>query len=44
MKKEFRLVFIFLLQNFYLNVYSETIYSNKNINYVDNNLEKKYFL
>ena len=43
MRKEFRLFFIFLLQNLYLNVCSETIYSNKNINYVDNNLGKKIF-
>ena len=43
MKKKFRLVFIFLLQNFCLNIYSETINPNKNINFIDNNLEKKIF-
>ena len=43
MKKKCRLVFILLLQNFYLNIYSETLNINKNINDVDKNLEKKRF-
>tara|TARA_Y100000589_G_scaffold318986_1_gene347049 strand:- start:14 stop:997 length:984 start_codon:yes stop_codon:yes gene_type:complete len=43
MKKKYRLIFILLLQSFYLNIYCETIKSNKNINLVDNNSEKKVF-
>ena len=43
MKKKCGLFFILLLQNSYLNIYSETINPNKNINSVDIKLDKKVF-
>ena len=43
MKKKCSLLFILLLQNSYLNIYSETRNPNKNINLIENNLDKKIF-